>query len=529
MPYALTKKEIKQEVVKCGRNPAYFLKNFSKIRHPEEGLIPFNTYYFQDDLLDNFRDHRFNIVLKARQLGISTIAAGYVAWLMNFHRNKEILVVATKQETAKNLVTKVKGIYKSLPKWLQIGGIESDSKTLFELKNGSIIKASATSSDAGRSEALSLLIIDEAAFVENIDDMWAAVYPTLSTGGRCLAISTPNGVGNWYHKMFSEAEDEQNLFHTTTLMWDVHPDRDQIWFENETKNMSRREIAQELECNFNMSGETVIHPEDIERMAKSVLAPSRRAGFDRNYYIWEEYKPERSYIISADVARGDGNDYSTFHVIDLVDVAQVAEYQGKPDIDMFATFLGEAGREYGGCMIVVENNNIGYAVLMKLIESGYPNVYYSIKGSNEHVEQYIAEQASNAVPGFTTTAKTRPLLIAKLEEFIRNKIIKVYSKRLVNEVKTFIWNNGKPEAMKSYNDDLVMALAIACWVRDTALIENQRDVEYKKAMLNCITTSVSTLDTTIPGQIGHRFNKAKHVADKKEEMMWDDLAWIYRG
>ncbi len=254
MSYKLSKKEVMREIVKCGKDPVYFINNYARITHPQRGLIPFNLYDFQEDLVEDFLNHRFNIILKARQLGISTITAAYVVWMMLFHREKNVLVIATKFSTASNLVKKVKNILKNIPDWVRIAEVTIDNRTSFELSNGSQIKASSTSGDAGRSEALSLLVIDEAAHVEGLDELWMGLYPTLSTGGRCIALSTPNGVGNWFHKTYIEAEQKSNDFYCTLLPWDRHPDRDQNWFDKETKNMSRREIAQELECNFNMSG-----------------------------------------------------------------------------------------------------------------------------------------------------------------------------------------------------------------------------------------------------------------------------------
>jgi hypothetical protein len=227
------------------------------------------------------------------------------------------------------------------------------------------------------------------------------------------------------------------------------------------------------------------------------------------------------------VARGDGADYSTFHIVKLETLEIVGEYQGKPTLDMFANMLNQVGREFGNCMLVVENNNVGYSVLDKLTEYQYPNIYYSIKSTHEYIEQHIAEHRTSAVPGFSTTMKTRPLIIAKLEEFIRNKLIKIYSTRTINEMKTFIWRNGKPQAMKGYNDDLVMALAIACWVRDTALQSNARELNYQKAFVDAIITTKTTMNTQIKGQQGYKKNE---IFDKlsEAEKIYSQHKWIIK-
>jgi hypothetical protein len=528
MSYKLTKKEILKEVLKCGKDSQYFANNYAKIPHPGHGLIPFKTYDYQEELLETFDDHRFTIILKARQLGISTIVAGYIAWLMLFHRDKNVLVVATKLSTAANLVRKVKGIIKHLPPWLKIANIDVDNKNSFELSNGSQVKASSTSADAGRSEALSLLVVDEAAHVENLTDLWTALYPTISTGGRCIALSTPNGVGDWFHETYIKSESGQNEFFPVHLMWDVHPDRDQEWFEIETKNMSKRQIAQEYECNFNTSGETVIDPDDIQRLKKGLQEPKYRTGIDRNYWIWEEFKQENTYLLVADVSRGDGADFSVFHIFKLETLEIIAEYQGKVTPDLFSEIIYNAGREYGNAMVVVENNSVGFAVLDKLADKAYPNVYHSIKSSHEYIDQYQAETTSSAIAGFTTSLKTRPLIVAKLEEYIRNKMLTIYSKRLINELDTFIWKSGRPQAQRSYNDDLIMACAIGCWVRDTALIENERDLEYKKAFLNCIITNNTKLDTRIPGMQKPKHTEAfEKLVDEKRKMK--EFLWVLKG
>ncbi len=416
---------------------------------------------------------------------------------------------------------------KNLPDWLKLAHIDVDNRTSFELSNGSIIKAVPTSEDAGRSEALSLLVVDEAAHIEKMNDIWTAVYSTLATGGRCIALSTPKGTGNWFHKTYTDAVDGENEFNPIELMWDVHPERDQAWFAKETKNMSKRQVAQELLCNFNTSGDTVIHPEDLTWIHGNIKDPIYRTGHDRNFWIWEKFEQNNQYLLTADVARGDGADNSVFHVIKLNTMEVVAEYQGKPSLDMYARILYDAGMEFGNCLLVVENNGIGISVLEKLINLGYPNLYYSIKSTHEFVEAVQGEAMERAVAGFTTSTKTRPLIVAKLEEFVRNRMLTTYSSRIYHEMKTFIWHNGKPQAMRSYNDDLVMALAIGCWIRDTALQVNKREVEYQKAMINSMYKSDSTMNTTIKGMQGYNKSTTEKIKEFEKEMA--AFPWIYKG
>ena len=520
----LTIEEIKKEIIKAGKNPSYFLKNYAKISHPDRGMITFKTYDFQDDLLGKFRDHRFNVIVKARQLGISTIVAGYISWLLLFYREKNVLVMATKYNTASNMVKKVKYIINNVPDWLKIATVKTDNKHSFELTNGSQIKAVATSEDAGRSEAVSLLVIDEAAHIDNMDTIWTAIYPTISTGGRCVALSSPNGIGNWFHKTYEDAQNGQNLFIPTNLPWSVHPEHDQEWFENETKNMAKREIAQEYLCSFNASGETVIDPDDLQRIRENVNEPKHKSWIDRNYHIWKPYNHQGQYILSADVARGDGLDYSVFHVINASTMEQVAEYQGKIEPDQFVNLLNEVGKEYGNALLIVENNNIGYTVAQKLASMGYRNLYYSSKTNHDYIESNMAYGNSSAVAGFTTSVKTRPLIIAKLDEMIRNKSLIINSSRTLRELEKFIWVSGRPEAQKGYNDDLVLSLSIACWVRDTALINNVKDVEYTKALIGSMGKTGTTFNSSISGMIENR--ELQTDATKK---MYKDFLWLIKG
>jgi hypothetical protein len=208
----------------------------------------------------------------------------------------------------------------------------------------------------------------------------------------------------------------------------------------------------------------------------------------------------------------------------------VAEYKGVISLDMFSKLLNQVGREFGDCLMVVENIGVGIAVLEKLIDFEYPNLYYSIKGSQEYIDPLQAQYHSNAVPGFTTSVKTRPLVVAKFEEYIRHNIIKIKSERVFHELETFIWHNGKPQALKGYHDDLVMSLAIGCFVADTAFEVNKREIEYSKAMLNSISVVRKEMDLQIPGQRNYKRGKSLLDSDDKKKNIYTGIpTWLISG
>lgn len=502
----MNKSSLRNEIIRCGKDPSYFIKTYVKIKHPVKGLIPFKLYDYQDELVQDYVNHRFNIVLKARQLGISEVTAAYATWLMLFHREKNIIVMASKAETAKNIIRKVATALKKLPKWLILADVTTDNKLSIELSNGSRIAAIATSEDAGRSEAVSFLIVDEAAFVQRFDELWTGLYSTVAAGGKVAVLSTPNGVGNKFHSLYIDAIDGRNEFKHHKFMWYQHPDRSanliddpdrpgfktSPWLENEIRasNMSPREVAQELECNFNASGDTVLTPGSIKWLEQTSIPPYEMRNVDRGLYIFAEPTPQTKYFISADVARGDGRDYSAAHVWDAQTMSQVAEYYGKLPVEEYALLLCEIGKEYNDAMLAIENSSIGLACLEHVKLNAYNNVYFSRRGDHrpgEAINMYWGSVEEDLVPGFTTSQKNRPLMISKLEEYIRNRTIILKSARLHEEFKTFIWSNGRAEASRGKNDDLIMAAAIGVWLRDTFLGPSFASMDVKKKMLGGIT------------------------------------------
>ena len=473
-------KEI-NEIVKCGRDSSYFINKYVKIQHPTKGLIPFQTYPFQHDCLKDFDKHRFNIVLKSRQLGLSTLVAAYATWMAIFHKDKNILIIATKMAVAMNLIKKVKIAIKGLPRFLLMPEITADNKQSIEFSNGSSIKAVPTSADAGRSEALSILIIDEAAFIENFDTLWMGLYSTLSTGGRAIILSTPNGVGDKYHELYTKAEAGDNEFNPIKLMWDVHPDRNDEWLAAETRNMSQKAIAQELMCDFASSGDTYLTAEDLQSLGSWLKTPMEKWGPEGNVWVWKYPLTARKYIIPADVARGDGGDFSTFHVIDTEASEVVAEFRGKIPPDKFGILLAEAGRRYNNALLCPENNSIGYAVCMKLSELGYKNLYYA--NERDRITATFSVVDISKI-GWQTDGHNRIKILQKLEEMLRNKRLLFRSTRLHEELKTFVWTGPqKAQAMKGYNDDLIMALAIGCWMYDSTDVHGKQSTDLNKIML----------------------------------------------
>ena len=484
---------IAEEYQKCASDPIYFMKKYCKIQHPVRGKIPFHLFPFQEETLVDFKDHRYNIILKSRQTGISTLTAGFSLWKMLFNDDFNCLVIATKQEVAKNLVTKVRVMNQYLPSWLKLTTIE-DNKLSLRYSNGSQIKATSAAGDAGRSEALSLLVFDEAAFIDKIEEIWVSAQSTLSTGGNAIILSTPNGVGNFFHKTWVGAEDGSNGFNPIRLHWSVHPERDQDWRDEQETLLGPKGAAQECDCDFISSGESVIEPQLLQFYKETyVQEPVEKTGFDGNLWKWEFPDYSKSYMVIADVARGDSSDYSACHVIDVESCEQVAEYKGKLDTKDYGNFLVSLSTEYNNALLVIENANIGWATIQQVIDRGYQNLYYMSKDlkyvdvEHQFSNRYRA-QDKGMVAGFSTTSRTRPLIVSKLDEYFREKSVIIRSIRTIDELFTFIWNNGRAEAMRGYNDDLTMSLSIGLWVRDTALRLRQEGIDLTKQALGSISS-----------------------------------------
>ena len=950
----LTRQQIIKEIISCGKDCSYFLNNYAKITTLEHGIITFKLFDYQKDLIKSLNKNRFNIVLKARQLGASTIVAGYILWYCLFHKDKNVVVVANKQKSARNVMRKARQMYSLLPQWLKVSDLLIDNKNEIEFTNRSRISAEATTMDAGASDSISLLLVDEAALIDNLDEMWGAILPTLSTGGRCIVNScvvkdtyiytdkgpkeigsfinknkqgsylideykvfgrdrarsgkyfydngiaetrkittrysylegslnhkvwafsneqmefgwyqlsdlnvgdyvanhygmnawgnndnivgfnpnitnkhknivnpdkiskdlayviglyisegshyksynkngdfvsgnitftcgddlteslksvglkslkydemhhtcssktfvllmehlgfnlslhapqkyiperllsmskeniaamiqgimdgdgcsrsdrghvqivlsskklikqirmlllnfgilsrydegiakptklikcfsnyyrielnssnslkyynligfrfdrkqknrevlnesnfsrsssydiipnslpvikyfkklsgltrrdfakicnayegtitgriernsnvsretlvlawkhiktmenvklseeeilyydsfisnnikwdnilniesgmdhvydfqlpdsndfwchsvvyngilghqTPRGVGHYYHTLWKESLNGDNKFVPTKLMWDARPDRDQKWFVNETKSLSPKKIAREYLCSFEQSGDTFFDGDTIEFITLNTNSNFDKLRQNPACHIFRNPEINKKYLLTADVARGDGADNSAFHIFDLKSKEQIVEFESQMPTDLFASLLKFMGEMYNELPIVVENNNQGWATLTTLKALGYSNIYYSKKGAQKGgIGVYAYDNNPKYVMGFATSEFSRQQCLTKMEEDIRNKTIRINGERTLDEMKSFIWSNGKPQAQKSCNDDLIMSLGLGCWIMHTMFAAEVSEDAITQAFANAIILSTKKFDT----------------------------------
>jgi intein/homing endonuclease len=393
----------------------------------------------------------------------------------------------------------------------------------------------------GRSETYDFSLPD------NPDDNWdhSVVYNGI------VGHQTPNGVGNFFHKKWAEAESGEVIegmpkFNPISLPWHLHPERDQTWRDLQTKNLGPKGAAQECDCEFSTSGNTVIEIPLLQWYEKNHMRdPMEKRGFDKGYWIYKYPEAGKSYMVVGDVARGDGTDYSAAHIIEIETMEQVAEYKGKLPTKEYAHALMTMATEYNKALLVIENANVGWAVIQEVIDKNYDNLFYS-SSDLQYVDvetqmtNKINTQEKKMTPGFTTSSKSRPLLISKLESYIRNKEVIIHSRRLLDELNVFIWkstgtSSAKAEAMDGYNDDLVMAMAIGLWIRDVALrLRSEADTIAKTILSKIGSTSseqiknnVSSVYKSQSNPFGAYHNPWRmHVgggssgSDKTEDITW---------
>jgi len=465
----------------------FFFSQFCKVINAGDRnkppVIPFLLYPYQKATLLQFIKHRFNVILKFRQAGVTELISMYCLWLAMYHPHKNIIIISIKDRVAKKVLRKIKFMYKNLPDHLKVKvvngrGTDIGTSTELEFVNGSLIASIPTTEDAGRSEAVSLLVIDEAAIVRWAERIWAASFPTLSTGGSAIINSTAYGIGNFFHSLFVNAVAGGNVFNAIRLHWQMHPDRDYTWYKQQLEILGPRKTAQEIDGDFLTSGNTVFDLSDIRDIEDYIdeeveVIETRHNGM---LQIYERPKKGLIYTIGADVATGRANDYSAFTLMDQYGDEKVS-FKGKIGVTQYRYLLGDLGMDYGKATIAPESNDIGLAVASGLQEDGYSKLYYSKsllrkKGKRKPEVQEI--------PGWYTTKANRPIIINELEEDVRQSNINLKDKRFCEETPTFIYDNrNRPVAMNKdktssddpladdniYTDDSIFGKAICNHVR----------------------------------------------------------------
>ena len=543
---ALSKEQAILEYAKCVKNTPYALRTYLQTYdNTQSKYVPLDLFHDQIRLIEDYDNYEENIALKYRQAGVSTITSAWVSKRLVFAsktKPEKILVIANKQDTSIEMANKIRAFVEQWPSWLGVGfSNDKNAQKHFKLSNGCEVKAVATSKDALRGYTPTILIFDEAAFIDADDDFWSACMASLSTGGKVIVISTPNGFDPIYYSIYDQALRGMNDFKITEMYWyrdpryskdlkllkvkdivhyllnraeykddeitidytDINPydrDFDQIkkqfadgykpyssWFESMAKKLKfdRRKIAQELECNFLGSGDSVIPPDVVERMKENDIKNPEHKFMGGAIWQWKEPVDGHKYIMGIDVSRGDSEDFTTFNIIDFDEREQVLEYLGKIPPDVAAEIAIKWAVMYNAFVVIDITGGMGVSTSRKLQELGYKNLY--IDGVNVADKWKYDPKAMEKIPGINFNSK-RVQIIAAFEEALRHGF-HIRSSRLLNELNTFVYVNGRPDHLKGQHDDLIMSCAMAIYVGETSFSQLEKVTEITKAMVESWTVN----------------------------------------
>jgi len=526
-----TKKQV-EEWIKCKRDPIYFAKNYVKIVSLDEGLVKFKMYPFQEKLIRNFHESRFNICKMPRQTGKSTTAVSYLLHYAVFNDSVNIGILANKAATARELLGRLQTAYENLPKWMQ-QGIISWNKGSLELENGSKILAASTSASAVRGMSFNILFLDEFAFVPNhiAEAFFSSVYPTITSGKttKVIMVSTPHGMNHFY-RYWHDAERGKNEYVPTDVHWSQVPGRDSEWKRQTIANTSEQQFKIEFECEFLGSVNTLISPAKLKNLVYDEPL-KRNAGLD----IYENPKKEHNYVISVDVARGLGNDYSAFIVFDTTEFPYkvVAKYRNNEIKPMlFPNIILDVAKGYNNAYLLIEVNDIGDQVASILqYDLEYENLLMaSMRGRNgQIVGQGFSGKKTQL--GVRMTAAVKKLGCSNLKTLLEDDKLLTSDYDIISELTTFAQKHNSFEAEEGCNDDLAMCLVIFAWlvaqdyfkemtdndVRKRIYEEQKNQIEQDMAPFGFISDGFEDMDSFVDGD-GDRWHTDEY-GDRS--YMWD--------
>jgi hypothetical protein len=471
-----------EEYIKCAKDPLYFIKTYIKIINVDKGLVPFEMWDFQEDMVEKFAQNRFVICKLPRQSGKSTTVTGYLLWCALFNDNQNVAILANKGRLANDLLAKIKMTYEYLPKWIQ-QGIVTWNKGNIELENGSKIIAAATSSSAIRGGSYNIIFLDEFAFVQRnlAEDFFSSVYPTISSGktSKIFIVSTPNGMNHFY-KMWIDSTQDRSDYVNIETHWSKIPGRDEEWKKQTIRNTSEAQFRQEFECEFLGSTNTLIHPVKLREMA--FVRPQTNK-WNLDYY--QEPIPGHIYVLCVDTSHGAELDYSAFCVIDVTTTPFVMVAKFRTNILaplLYPEIVVHHAKIYNEAYILVETNDIGQQVVDTIhIDFEYEMLLStSLKGRGG---QRIATGFGNKSSyGVKMTKQVKRIGCSNLKDIVEGNKLIITDFDTISELSTFIAKNGSYQAEEGCNDDMVMTLVMFAWLAKQPYFRELTDVDIRKRM-----------------------------------------------
>ena len=470
-----------QEYIKCSEDPVYFIQTYIKIVSLDRGLIPFDMYDFQSEMVEKFHHNRFNIAKLPRQTGKSTIVTSYLLWYVLFNANVNVAILANKAATSREMLQRLQLSYENLPKWLQQGILQWNRGSL-ELENGSKIMAASTSSSAVRGMSFNIIFLDEFAFVPNhiADQFFSSVYPTISSGKstKVIIISTPHGM-NMFYKLWHDAERNKNEYITTEVHWSEVPGRDAAWKEQTIANTSEQQFKVEFECEFLGSVDTLISPSKLRTMPYS--DPIKQ---NKGLAVYKNVEPEHNYIITVDVARGTSQDYSAFCVLDTTTVPYelVAKYRNneiKPII--FPNVIVDVAKNYNNAYILCEVNDIGGQVADIIqFDLEYENLLMAAMRGRAGQQLGQGFSGKKTQLGVKMSTAVKQVGCSNLKALIEEDKLLIPDYDTIAELTTFIVKGQSFAAEEGCNDDLAMCLVIFAWMAMQEYFKEMHDNDVRQ-------------------------------------------------
>ena len=527
-----TKKQI-AEFLKCAENPVYFIRKYIKIVSLDEGIIPFKMYDFQESMVESFHAERFNIAKLPRQSGKSTIVTAYLLWYVLFNDNVNVAILANNAATAREMLGRLQLSYENLPKWLQ-QGILGWNKGSLELENGSKILAASTSASAVRGMSFNVIFLDEFAFVPNhiADQFFSSVYPTISSGKntKVIIISTPHGM-NMFYKLWHDAERKQNEYVPTEVHWSQVPGRDEVWKEQTIKNTSEAQFKVEFECEFLGSVDTLITPSKLRTMAYHDPIKT-----NRGLALYKNREEDHEYVVTVDVSRGVGHDYSAFVVIDTSTVPYevVARYKNneiKPIV--LPNLIVDVAKNFNQAYILCEVNDIGGQVADIIqYDLEYENLLMaSMRGrAGQQLGQGFSGKKTQL--GLKMSTATKQVGCSNLKALIEEDKLIIPDYDMIAELTTFIAKGSTFQAEDGCNDDLAMCLVIFGWMAMQPFFKEMHDNDVRARIFDdqreSIEQDMAPFGFVDDGMGEEQFKDAQGDVWKVAEYGDKSYMWDYR-